>query len=352
MPVGSDKFASPGAFRLMLALAVFLHHTTNFNLGMSAVLIFFVLSGYWVAVMWAEIYSKTSRAYYTYLVSRIWRVVPVFALCSAISWALLCARGGAPEFAGSLPHQIFSNIMIFGYNSLPYQVNIPGWSLDMEMQFYLIAPILVFLISKNIFVVLLFALGSLFSQKLGGATTVAPFLYFFAIGAAAARYQLKPSRGWAYGTLSATLAVLVLSAGVLVKDIMLDEPHRAPLLAFGSTTNVLIALMMTPWALYTTRQKTGSTDKMFGDLSYIFYLLHWSILGAFKTGEGSYIDRFVLCSEALVLIFAASYVIWSQFDRPINRWRSAWVSRRRLLRAPAPASMEAVAVIRGAQPAL
>ena len=178
MPVKSDKFASPGAFRLVLAFAVFLHHTTNYNLGMSAVLVFFVLSGYWVAVMWAETYSKTSSAYFTYLVSRIWRVVPVFALCSAISWALLLARGGAPEFAGSLPHQIFSNIMIFGYNSLPYQVNIPGWSLDMEMQFYLVAPILVFLISKNIFVVFLFALGSLFSQRLGRSTTVATFSLF------------------------------------------------------------------------------------------------------------------------------------------------------------------------------
>jgi len=352
MPVKSDKFASPGAFRLVLAFAVFLHHTTNYNLGMSAVLVFFVLSGYWVAVMWAETYSKTSSAYFTYLVSRIWRVVPVFALCSAISWALLLARGGAPEFAGSLPHQIFSNIMIFGYNSLPYQVNIPGWSLDMEMQFYLIAPILVFLISKNIFVVLLFALGSLFSQRLGGSTTVAPFLCFFAIGVAAARYELKPSRGWAYGTLSATLVVLVLCTGVLVKDIMLHEPHRAPLLAFSSTTNVLIALMMTPWALYTTSQKTGSKDRMIGDLSYIFYLLHWSVLGAFKTGEGSYIDRFVLCSEALVLIFAVSYVIWSQFDRPINRWRSAWVSHRRLLRVPAAPAVDVVRLMPSAQPVL
>jgi peptidoglycan/LPS O-acetylase OafA/YrhL len=352
MPVKSDKFASPGAFRLVLAFAVFLHHTTNYNLGMSAVLVFFVLSGYWVAVMWAETYSKTSSAYFTYLVSRIWRVVPVFALCSAISWALLLARGGAPEFAGSLPHQIFSNIMIFGYNSLPYQVNIPGWSLDMEMQFYLVAPILVFLISKNIFVVFLFALGSLFSQRLGGSTTVAPFLYFFAIGAAAARYRLKPSRGWAYGTMSATLVVLVLCAGVLVKDIMLDEPHRAPLLAFNSTTNLLIALMMTPWAIYTTSQKTGPTDRMFGDLSYIFYLLHWSVLGAFKTGEGSYVDRLVLCSEALVLIFAASYVIWSQFDRPINLWRSRWVASRRLLLSPAERVLAAASVPSGAQPAL
>ncbi|MGA8171200.1 MAG: acyltransferase [Methylocystis sp.] len=338
MPLGPDKLASPGAFRFVLAFAVFLHHTTDYNLGMSAVLIFFVLSGYWVAEMWTRTYSKTSQAYYTYLVSRIWRVVPVFALCSAISWALLFARAGAPEFTGGLAHQIFSNIMIFGYNSLPYQVNIPGWSLDMEMQFYLIAPILVFLISKNILIVLLFALGSLFSQRLGGSTTVAPFLYFFAIGAASAHYQLKPSRGWAYGTLSATLVVLVLCGGTLVKDIMLNEPHRAPLLAFSSTTSLIIALMMTPWALYTTSQETSSTDRMFGDLSYIFYLLHWSVLGLLKTGEGSYAHRLLLCSVALAVILAASYAIWLLFDRPINKWRSAWVRGRRLLRAPAPGS--------------
>ena len=349
MPIGSDNFASPGALRLLLAFAVFLHHTTDYNLGMSAVLIFFVLSGYWVAVMWAESYSKTSNAYYTYLVSRIWRVVPVFALCSAISWALLLWRGGAPEFTGGLAHQIFSNIMIFGYNSLPYQVNIPGWSLDMEMQFYLIAPILVFLVSKNIFVVFLFALGSLFSQKLGGSTTVAPFLYFFAIGAASARYNLKPSRGWAYGTLSATLVVLVLCAGVLVKDIMLGEPHRAPLLAFGSTTNLLIALMMTPWALYTTSQKSGATDRMLGDLSYIVYLLHWSILGAFNTGQGSYLERLALCSAALLLVLGVSYLIWRWFDRPINRLRAAWVSGRRLDRALAPAMLDIEEIDQGAR---
>ena len=59
MSEGSDKFASPGAFRMALALSVFLHHTTSYNIGMSAVLIFFVLSGYWVATMWTATYSKT-----------------------------------------------------------------------------------------------------------------------------------------------------------------------------------------------------------------------------------------------------------------------------------------------------
>jgi peptidoglycan/LPS O-acetylase OafA/YrhL len=334
MSIGSDKFASPGAFRLVLALAVFLHHTTNFNIGLPAVLIFFVLSGYWVATMWAQIYSKTSWAYFTYLTSRIWRVAPVFALCSAISWALLVERGGAPDGVGSLTHQIFSNIMILGYNSLSFQANIPAWSLDMEMQFYLVAPVVVFLVSRSMVALLICALFTLFSQWIGGSTTVAPFLYFFGIGVASASRGIKPARWLAYGSLVSTIAVLLFCALWLVKGVMLAAPHQGPLLAFGSTTSFLIALMMTPWALYTTRQKGVSNDRMFGDLSYIFYLLHWSVLGALRTGEGSYLERIVTCSEALVIILAASYVIWRLFDHPINKWRSAWVSGRRILTEP------------------
>jgi peptidoglycan/LPS O-acetylase OafA/YrhL len=344
MTVGSDKFASPGALRLTLALAVFLHHTTNFNIGMSAVLIFFVLSGYWVAAMWAQIYSNTSSSYYTYLVSRIWRVAPVFALCSAISWALLLARGDAPEFVGGLTHQIFSNILIVGYNSLPFQANLPGWSLDMEMQFYLIAPFVIFLLSKNIYLLLACALLSFCAQWLGGSATVAPFLYFFGIGVASASHGLKPGRTLAYASLLATLAVVLTCAMLVAKGLFLDGSPEAPPMVFGSKTNMLIAIMMTPWALYTTRQRSDSKDRMLGDLSYIFYLLHWSVLGALRTGEGSYADRFLLCSEALVVILAASYVIWRLFDRPINKLRSAWVSNRRFL--------PAVEFIPGARPAL
>ncbi|MCC3244774.1 acyltransferase [Methylocystis sp. WRRC1] len=343
MSVGSDKLASPGALRMALAFAVFLHHTSSFNLGMSAVLIFFVLSGYWVATMWTRTYSKTTAAYFTYLVSRVWRVAPVFALCSAITWALLFWRGGAPEDVGGLLHQFFSNIMILGYNSLPYQANLPGWSLDMEMQFYLIAPLVVFLVSKNIFLLFACVLVSFFSPWLGGAATVAPFLYFFGIGVASASHDLNPSSRLAYGSLFGTLALLLVCSVILVKNIVLGGSNGEALLAFGPKTNMLIALMMTPWALYTTRQKSGATDRMFGELSYIFYLLHWSVIGALGTGAGSYANRLLLCSEALAVILAASFVIWLLFDRPINRLRAAWVASRRIVAEPAGALQPLVA---------
>ena len=329
MKAASDTIAAPGALRLILAFAVFLHHTTSYNLGMSAVLLFFVLSGYWVATMWTRTYSKTSAAYFTFLVSRVWRIVPVFALCSAVAWALLLWRGGAPEDVGGLWRQLFSNVMILGYNSLPFQANLPGWSLDMEMQFYLIAPLFVFLVSKNVYFLAGCVLLSILSQSLGGAATVAPFLRFFGIGVASAAHGFAPSRRLAYGSLFATLAVLLVWGVIFFKNLALGggEGH---LLAFGARTNLLIAVMATPWALYTTRQKTGSTDRMFGDLSYIFYLLHWSVIGAIGTGEGSYANRLFLCSEALVVIFAASWLIWRLFDQPIGKWRSAWVSGRKI----------------------
>ncbi|MGD9544010.1 MAG: acyltransferase family protein [Methylocystis sp.] len=328
MAMGTDKFASPGALRLTLAFAVFLHHTTSFNLGMSAVLVFFVLSGYWVAAMWKKTYSKTASAYFTYLVSRVWRIAPVFALCSAITWALLFWRGDAPAAVGGLMHQLFSNIMILGYNSLPFQANIPGWSLDMELQFYLIAPAIIFLISRNIHLLAICLLISAGAPWIGGSATVAPFLLFFGIGVAAASHELKPSRALAYRSLFAAIAVLVVGGALLAKALYLGSATDAAALAFSSKTNLLVAALMTPWALYTTQQSSGARDRMFGELSYIFYLLHWSVLGVLKTGEGSYLDRVLLCSEALVVIFVASYLIWRLFDRPINRLRAAWVSNR------------------------
>jgi peptidoglycan/LPS O-acetylase OafA/YrhL len=325
----TDKLASPGALRMTLAFAVFVHHTTMFNLGLSAVLIFFVLSGYWVATMWTTTYSKTNGAYATFLVSRFWRIVPVFALCSGIAWALLFWRGAAPEDVGGITRQLFSNIMILGYNSLPYQANVPGWSLDMELQFYLIAPLFIFLVARNLYVLVACMALSVLSQALGGATTVAPFLLFFGLGVAAASHKLIPSRALAYRSLYATLALLFLCSMIYIKDFALGET-QGPLLAFGTKTNLLIAVLMTPWAIYTTQQKTGSTDRMVGDMSYIFYLLHWSVIGVIGTGEGDFAQRFLLCSEAIAITLAASWLIWALFDQPISKMRAAWVASRRI----------------------
>ena len=324
----TDKLAHPGAFRMALALAVFLHHSTGFNIGMSAVLVFFVLSGYWVATMWAHTYAHTRAPYATYLISRVWRITPVFALCSLISWILLLVRQGRPDSVGNLAHQIFSNILILGYNSLPFQANVPGWSLDMEIQFYLVAPLIIFLISRSAYAVFVCLLISICSKWLGGGVTVAPFMYFFGIGVAAAILDLKPAPILARASLYATLAIIVFCLLLLGKNMIFREIDAPPLQAFSSRSNTLIAVSMIPWALYTVRQDSTPQDRMLGDLSYIFYLLHWSALGALHAGEGGNLHRLIICVFALILTLAASWLIWFFYDQPINRRRALWVAQR------------------------
>ena len=127
------KLGAPGLFRLNLALMVFVNHTTRLSLGSAAVYIFFILSGFWISTMWTKRYSRTRSAYVTYLVSRSWRLLPVFILCSLITWAMLFCRGALPNLTDSVFHEAFSNTLILGYGSLFYQANVPAWSLDIEM---------------------------------------------------------------------------------------------------------------------------------------------------------------------------------------------------------------------------
>ena len=90
---------------------------------------------------------------------------------------------------------------------------------------------------------------------------------------------------------------------------------------------------MAPWAIYTTTQKGTNLDELYGDLSFIVYLLHWPILKVINTNAGSSIQRVFAIGEALSVILILSVVIRQGFDHPINKLRSAWVARRFARRA-------------------
>src|SRR5579863_217672 len=83
----------PGAFRLFLALMVFVNHFSSLDWGGAAVYAFFVLSGFWIETMWTERYRHCRRPYLTYMVSRVWRLAPVMVLVSLITLALLPVVG-------------------------------------------------------------------------------------------------------------------------------------------------------------------------------------------------------------------------------------------------------------------
>jgi peptidoglycan/LPS O-acetylase OafA/YrhL len=66
-----ESFCGPGAFRLLLALAVLVHHSVGFiACGAPAVYLFFVLSGYWVTLLWDRKYSGLAHPYLVFWSSR------------------------------------------------------------------------------------------------------------------------------------------------------------------------------------------------------------------------------------------------------------------------------------------
>jgi len=345
---------TPGFFRLSLACIVVMHHLSRFELGKMAVFVFFVLSGYWISHMYETKYVGARRPYAVFLVSRFWRLAPVFLLVNALVIATNFIYGTlTPAWPWSF-HQVASNLTMAGYASLTDTMFlVPAWSLDVEHQFYLIAPFLLILCARPDAVrrALLFAVCAagpallIVGPQIADGT-VLPYLGFFALGAMAARGEWRPTAGQA-------AASIVIATGLALVICAIPETRGALLVGTGSDANVfwlnvpanaLLALLLAPAALWTVRQRSGSTDRMLGDLSYVVYLLHWEavfLVTRYLVGL-PFLERAISTAAVVAATSVFAWLIWRFFDRPIDRMRSAWVQRRMLFasspaRSPVPA---------------
>ena len=331
-----SSLAAPGCFRLFLALLVFVDHSTRLNLGTAAVFIFFILSGYWIKVMWAKRYSH--GPYLTYIVSRFWRLMPVFALGSCLSWMLLIARGAVPPVHDALLHQFISNIFIIGYDLLAFRANGPAWSLDIEVQFYLVAPLLIAALNWSRWTLIPCLIVSVTMMLYDREQTLLPYVGFFALGISFAAMNWTPKRQVARLSLLGSGALVLGCLASPYRDLILGGVHPRPLHAYCNLASMGIALLMAPWAMFTTGQTGSVRDGMYGDLSFILYILHWPVLQVFNTSVGSPLDRGIATLEVFVVTLFAALLIWWSFDRPIDRLRSAWVARRQGRANGVPAS--------------
>ncbi|MEP6867893.1 MAG: acyltransferase family protein, partial [Novosphingobium sp.] len=259
--------SGPGVFRLWLALVVLLHHYTRIELGKMPVLVFFALSGFWIQRMWQERYALSRRPYATFLISRWWRIAPMMVLASATMLAAFAALGMWSDLAqvtSAAPRQVFSTVFGLGYALLPTRLLGPGWSLDIEMQFYLAAPLLVFAVKRLPAVI---ALGLAFGVQMLGLilwadVVLTTFLPWFVIGMAAARHDWKPPPALANASLIATVGLLV---GVWLSPwcalvLARDAPQWAPF-------NMAIALLLIPFAMATVQRRGDRVDAVMADQS-------------------------------------------------------------------------------------
>ncbi|HEY5743643.1 MAG TPA: acyltransferase [Terrimicrobiaceae bacterium] len=334
----AQALSAPGAFRIFLVLVVVVHHSFPIRLGAWAVYVFFILSGYWIARMWGGKYLKTKQPYLTYIVSRWMRLAPVFILCIALGVLGKIVLHDTKD-AFWLDFGWWIRQLLIAGSSAAGKILPPSWSLDVEMQFYLVAPLLILLSKKAPYaaaIVGLAALGYFTTHLLAGGSpddaNLIFYLAYFIVGILIAETNWRAS-----GKLS--LWSLLVSAFVVIILVILPQT-RGAILARGGTpaeAGILVsvvlataALLIVPFVSWNVRQPSDALDRWIGNLAYPVYLFHWIPRDFYYAlvdwTRPAWQNGLLLLANVVVALIGG--VIILLIDTPLDHWRGSWVKAR------------------------
>jgi peptidoglycan/LPS O-acetylase OafA/YrhL len=301
-----------------------------FGIGHYGVHLFFVLSGFLLAAPFAKwrlgLGAKPSLQ--TYYLRRLTRLEPPYMLAVLVLFAggivALGVRPGLSRWPNLLASLIYQHNLIFGDASL---ISVVLWSLEIEVQFYILAP----------FLSVVFSVRNVFARRvtLLCAIIVIPLLRSFIPSYAGSRFNSLP---W---------YLEFFAAGFLLADLYLvdwkESPGHSVVYDIASLVGwpVLAALMLwnripiliAPVTLVTCigafRGKASSwlfrhrLITAVGGMCYSMYLLHYGVISV--TGRLSaqvllgttFTTRFALDSLiALPAVLAATGVFFIFLERP------------------------------------
>lgn len=149
------RFNALTGFRFLAACLVFVYHNRKywradlhpevlrfFNEFHIGVALLYVLSGFLIAYVYGAEPLRTGNSYIRYMLLRCARILPLY-------WLILAAYYLDPAYGRGNPWFTFS--LVHGFSD---KLNLDGlaqaWSLNVEMCFYLLAPILYLLLRKHI----------------------------------------------------------------------------------------------------------------------------------------------------------------------------------------------------------
>lgn len=330
-----------GTLRLLLAFAVVAGHGAFFRPffalnAKAAVICFFVISGFYMALVLNEKYTSKAE----FFVNRLVRIYPAYIAMTLIYAGYLAYFGRLNQDASS----IFLNISLVGQDVArmlyAYPINVSreplgvdiipisqAWSLSVELQLYAFAALL-FWSLRGIVIALVAGIAMrLYLQSIGygnepyGGMLVLNVLAFFALGGLG-YYAYKAMHGWSKATLGIIVAVL---SGALLAYLYEYEGLRH-LEAQGTDTRflpvyALIALLVPPLFALT---KDNAIDRLLGDLSYPVYLCHVFVLDLVVLIDP--VTRFHLdyagkCSFTFVAVMYVAIALHRFVDIPARQWK-------------------------------
>jgi len=331
-------------------------------MGWTGVDLFFVLSGFLIGGILLDV--RESPSYYkTFYVRRFYRIVPIYYLWLVGYVLLLLTVGKAiadyypdpfiPTLEGGIPwlFAFVQNVTFDKYMTLGWAWLVPTWSLAVEEQFYLIAPLLIRRVSKR---VLPYALGSV--------VFVAPLLrlwvrsHFPTTGANwDMAYILMPCRAdslamgvlvalfWRTTSLRAWLSnrawlLYGLTAAFFAGIVLLGRTPNLtslPMQTIGYTWIavfyglIIVVVLEKPGGVLASVTRTKWLGEI-GRLSYCIYLIHFAVWWVFNTCVFALERRplwwhYTAAScGALIVVYIIARMSWRDIEYPLLRRGSAY----------------------------
>ena len=281
-----------GAFRFLLAIFVIASHTEgyyklfNFDVGTIAVGTFFFISGFLMPLTFEKNYHDLNNSlnWKKFYFNRFIRIFPIYwstLIVILVLYLILSFLKGFPS--GIFINQdftfvsIFQNFLLLGINQSNFwggyfRLNNPAWSLDIELQYYILVPFLVFLYNrfrfKLIFSLILISFVSLcFNVKPIGTVDIDRSLigwsFYFFLGFILFKFKssLESSR---YYTIYYFSAFIVIVFGFF----SFDYQVKNLIISFG------LCVFSVPLLFLQMKYKFNKFDKVLGDYSYPIYISH------------------------------------------------------------------------------
>jgi peptidoglycan/LPS O-acetylase OafA/YrhL len=340
---------TPGLFRLILACTVMVYHSVSFlTIGHYAVYVFFILSGYWVFKMYKEKYSKYANSYWIYLQSRFFRLLPTYWLI--LIFSILVYMGKA-YFTDKIDYSFLTlsnlirNALVLGISNSHRQFLVPAWSLDIEAQFYITAPVflMVGLQRKGILYLLFISVASfvfiVLSSTMNVWSNFFMFLPFFLLGGVIYLYNIKFSASFAGTCLLIAATILSINyLSLFIKNgYLFNKQAVFYVFSYQETLNVILTLLTVPFITVNVRQPSvGSKDGLLSSMSYVIYLLHWPLLQIYAmtvlhvTMLQKYTCIFIYYMTCLFLSWVFSAYVDAHFESKRRIWLRKQVQKHQI----------------------
>jgi peptidoglycan/LPS O-acetylase OafA/YrhL len=376
-----------GLLRFMLALAVASGHAGGFFAadiypqvaGNIAVQIFYMISGFLIALILSGKYADTPQGNWIFYSNRAVKIyVPYLAILavtvvvslmsyaagrSPLALAAFFSEGAQMSF-GTWLFAIVTNLFLIGMewssllidrggqlffsltaieqppSAIQFNIIVPAWTLSLELMFYLIAP---FILRRHFLLIAALALASYlfrFEAYAQGYRSLAteyrffPFeLSLFLYGALNYRvYRFLKERELMFPAFSLAFTAICVVGAISLPQFIGQHPHQL---------YAVIGLALPSLFDFSTRHRW---DRWLGDLSYPLYLVHWPVCVfalaiASEPAKGPLYAYLVVIASIGLSIAINHFLVY-----PVDQWRQNRARRAAEIGLDAPRRQDASVV--------